>query len=63
MGNFGESFAVRKIRQTFPPLKFCAIRYRIAGKFGGDNVWRIDSCKLFGEEKFGEWLSTKKIIA
>ena len=37
--------------------------YRIAGKFGGDNVWRIDSCKLFGEEKFGEWLSTKKIIA
>ena len=31
-------------------------KYRIAGKFGGDNVWRIDSCKLFGKEKFGEWL-------
>ena len=28
--------------------------YRIAGKFGGVNVWRIDSYKLFGEEKFGE---------
>ena len=39
------------------------VNYRIAGKFGGDNVWRIDSCKLFGEEKFGEWLLTKKIIA
>ena len=39
-----------------------AATYRIAGKFGGDNVWRIDSYKLFGEEKFGEWLSTKKIF-
>ena len=28
--------------------------YRIAGKFGGVNVWRNDSYKLFGEEKFGE---------
>ena len=29
--------------------------YRIAGKFGKVNVWRIDFYKLFGEEKFGEW--------
>ena len=36
--------------------------YRIAGKFGGDNVWRIDLYKLFGEEKFGEWLDQPKII-
>ena len=34
--------------------------YCIAGKFGGDNVWRIDSYKLFGEEKFGEWLDQPK---
>ena len=28
--------------------------YRIAGKFGGDKVWRIDSFRAFGERKFGE---------
>ena len=28
--------------------------YCIVGKFGGVNVWRNDSYKLFGEEKFGE---------
>ena len=31
--------------------------YRIAGKFGEVNVWRIDFYKLFGEEKFGEWFA------
>ena len=29
-------------------------RYRIAGKFGGGKVWRIDSFRAFGERKFGE---------
>ena len=28
--------------------------YRIAGKFGGGKVWRIDSIRAFGERKFGE---------
>ena len=34
-------------------------QYHIAGKFGGNNVWQIDSYKLVGEEKFGKWCSTK----
>ena len=25
--NFDESLAIHQIRQTFPPPKFCAIRY------------------------------------
>ena len=29
-------------------------QYRIAGKFGGEKVWRIDSFRVFGERKFGE---------
>ena len=28
--------------------------YRIAGKFGGGKVWRIDSFRAFGERKFGK---------
>ena len=28
--------------------------YHIAGKFGGEKVWRIDSFQAFGERKFGE---------
>ena len=28
--------------------------YRIARKFGGEKVWRIDSFRAFGERKFGE---------
>ena len=31
--------------------KFC---YRIAGKFGGQNVWRIYYFQTFGGKKFGE---------
>ena len=31
--------------------------YRIAGKFGGENVWQIYSFQAFGEKKFGEWIS------
>ena len=31
-------------------------RYRIAGMFGGDKVWRIASLKVVGEKKFGECL-------
>ena len=30
------------------------IEYRIAGKFGGGKVWRIDSFRAFGERKFGK---------
>ena len=30
------------------------VGYRIAGKFGGGKVWRIDSVRAFGERKFGE---------
>ena len=29
-------------------------KYCIAGKFGGDKVWRIDSFRVFGKRKFGE---------
>ena len=32
------------------------IKYHIAGKFGGENVWRIYT---FGE-KFGEWIHHPK---
>ena len=28
--------------------------YRIAGKFGGEKGWRLDSFRAFGERKFGE---------
>ena len=28
--------------------------YRIVGKFGGENVWRIYSFQAFGGKKFGE---------
>ena len=30
--------------------------YRIAGMFGGVNVWRIAGLKVIGEIKFGEWI-------
>ena len=30
--------------------------YRIAGMFGGVNVWRIAELKVIGEVKFGEWI-------
>ena len=29
-------------------------KYRIAGKFGGENVWQIYSFQVFGGKKFGE---------
>ena len=35
-------------------------KYRIAGKFGGHNAWRIYSYKLIGEKKFGKWLDQAK---
>ena len=28
--------------------------YHIAGKFGGEKVWQIDSFRAFGKRKFGE---------
>ena len=28
--------------------------YRIAGKFGGGKVWRIDLFRAFGKRKFGK---------
>ena len=30
------------------------ISYHIAGKFGREKVWQIDSFPAFGERKFGE---------
>ena len=30
--------------------------YRIAGMFGGINVWRIVELKVIGEIKFGKWI-------
>ena len=32
----------------------CFLLYRIAGKFGGGKVWRIDSFRAFGKRKFDE---------
>ena len=31
-----------------------SLLYRIAGKFGGENVWRIYSFQAFGRKKFGQ---------
>ena len=28
--------------------------YRIAGKFGGENIWQIYLFRTFGKKKFGE---------
>ena len=30
--------------------------YRIAGMFGGVNLWQIAELKVTGEIKFGEWI-------
>ena len=30
------------------------MNYCIAGKFGGEKIWRTDSFRAFGERKFGE---------
>ena len=35
-------------------LVFHIKAYHIAGKFGGGEVWQIDSFQAFGERKFGE---------
>ena len=32
------------------------MNYRIAGMFGGVDVWRITNLKVIGEIKFGEWI-------
>ena len=37
-----------------------AFKYRIAGKFGGENVWRIYSFQAFGGKKFGERIDQPK---
>ena len=34
----------------------CTCINRIAGMFGGVNVWRITELKVIGEIKFGEWI-------
>ena len=36
---------------------YIIIKYRIAGKFGGGKVWRIESFRAFGERKFGELIN------
>ena len=35
-------------------IKKTQMIYCIAGKFGGEKVWQIDSFRAFGERKFGE---------
>ena len=35
-------------------LKEAIVKYHIAGKFGGEKAWRIDSLGTFGERKFDE---------
>ena len=37
-----------------------SVNYRIAGKFGGDNVWRIYSYKLVGEKSLANGLIKPK---
>ena len=32
------------------------VRYRTWENFGGRNFWRINGSKVFGEEKFGEYV-------
>ena len=34
----------------------------IAGKFGRDNIWRIDSYKLFGRKSLANGRQSKEII-
>ena len=39
---------------VYATFKMLTMWNRIAGKFGGGKVWRIDSVRAFGERKFGE---------
>ena len=42
---------------SLPPLSVesnTIINCRIAGKFGRDKVWQIDSFSAFGKRKFGK---------
>ena len=47
-----------KLRFQIYLFKFqcMVLDYRIAGKFGGEKVWRIDSFQALSERKFGELL-------
>jgi len=38
----------------FFQTKVVLLEYHIAGKFGGDEVWRIYSFQAFGKKKFGK---------
>ena len=35
--------------------------HRIAGKFGGENVWRIYSFQAFDGKKFGKWIDQPNV--
>ena len=35
-------------------IMLVSVLYRIAGKFGGGEVWRNDSFRAFGVRKFGK---------
>ena len=37
--------------------------YCIAGKFGRGNVWQSDSCRTFGERKFGKLIDQPIIVS
>ena len=46
----------RKCTDFKPGVLLLLEKYRIAGMFGGFNVWQITELKLIGEIKFGEWI-------
>ena len=49
-----ESLSLMNLYYSSTPSPLHFWRYCIAGKFGGEKVWRIDSFQAFGERKFGE---------
>ena len=54
LGQKPNMFA-HKLKFTLLPQLIATLNnYCIAGKFGGEKVWQIDSFRAFGERKFGE---------
>ena len=47
-------FTVLTGNKTCVECLYCDLEYRIAGKFGGENAWRIYSFQVFGGKKFGK---------
>ena len=53
-GKVSDTISNITARQDQTTIILAIITYHIAGKFGGEKVWRIDSFQAFGERKFGE---------